>query len=97
MGFEYKISATLTSEHQEEIKDILERHPLFDKKYLIGKVQYWDFRHCENKPEMPDFTIALEDNGLYICKYTKPNLWDDLKELQEYLASNNIDTLIHEE
>lgn len=97
MGFEYRVLTTLSNQQYQEIENILEQHALFDKKYSLEHVQYWDFRHRENKHGMPDFTIAFEDNGLYICKHTNPNLWHDLTELKDYFASNNIDILIHED
>jgi hypothetical protein len=97
MGFEYKIIVTLTKEHREKIENILERHILFDKQYSFENKQYWDFRHLDNKEKIPDFTIAFEYYGIYVCKYTNPNLWHDLTGLKEYVASNKIDIAIREE
>jgi hypothetical protein len=97
MGFEYKIVASLTSKQQDEIKNLLQHHPLFDKKYLIGHVEYWDFRHFSNCEGIPDFTITFEDEGIYICKYAHSDLWTDLADLQRYLAANKIEATTYEE
>lgn len=94
MGFEYKIEADFTAGQLQEITDLLERNPYFEKKYNFQGKENRQFRHPENKAEMPNLIIIFEIDGIYICQFGTSYLWTWLEVLKSYLDSNEITYII---
>jgi hypothetical protein len=94
MGFEYKIKADFTTIHLQEIAELLERNPYFEKKYNFQGKENWQFRHPENKDQMPNLIIIFEIDEIYICQFGTSYLWTWLEALKSYLDSNEITYII---
>ncbi len=90
MGFEYKIIAKLSEKQISEIQNILELKIEFDKKYEFDNKTFYDLRLANNKGKMPNISISLESDGVYICRYEGGHLWKNLKELKEYIDDKHI-------
>ncbi len=94
MGFEYKIVTKLTDNQAEDIFTLLELNVFFDKKYPFDNKEFWDFRHPENKGRMPNITLTIEQDGIYICQNSSPYLWSDLDTLKNFIEQENIEHII---
>ncbi|MBB5638494.1 hypothetical protein HDE68_004423 [Pedobacter cryoconitis] len=68
----------------------MERNPYFEKKYDFPGKENRQFRHPENKDEMPNLIIIVETDGLYICHFSTFYLWTWLEVLKNYLDSLGI-------
>lgn len=90
MGFEYKIKAKLTPGQIAEIKKLLEKSSYFDRRRSAGDNLFWDFRRPENHGEIPNASLVLEDDGIYVCQWSAPGLWTCLDDLKGYLESEGI-------
>jgi hypothetical protein len=90
MGYEYKIIANFTEKQALEIHHILEQHPQFDKKYDFNEEENLEFRHLENKDQMPNLTVIFKPDGIYLCEYSCSYLWQGLQDLKNYLEKENI-------
>jgi len=90
MGFEYKIKADFTAVQIQEIASLLEQNPYFEKKYSFQGKEIWQFRHPENKGQMPNLIIIFEIDGIYICQFAASYLWTWLEVLKSFLDSNRI-------
>ncbi len=46
-----------------------------------------------NDSKKTDFSpkIEIEDDGIYVCKYDKPDLWLGLDDLHNFLIEKNLD------
>ncbi|NQX43288.1 hypothetical protein SAMN05421820_11651 [Pedobacter steynii] len=94
MGFEYKIKADFTTGQIQEIAGLLERNPYFEKKYSFQGKENRQFRHPENKGQMPNLIVIFEIDGIYICQFAASFLWTGLEVLKSYLDSNGITYII---
>ncbi|WP_103070101.1 hypothetical protein [Aquimarina sediminis] len=90
MGFEYKIIAEFSEKHICEIQSLLEAKKEFDKKHVFDTIMFWDFRLSNNKGKIPNISISFENAGVYICRYDTSNLWENLQDLKEFIAYENI-------
>lgn len=90
MGFEYKIQAKLTPKQTAEIEQILAKNVYFERKYWVEGQLFWDFRHSENRGELPNVSLIIESDGVYICQWSAVEVWQYLDELKNYLHSQNI-------
>lgn len=91
MGIEFKILSKFTEKQTKDIFNLLEHNPHFDKKYLFDNKLYWDFRHQENKAKMPDLTLTIEEDGIYICQNSSSNSWTYLETLKEFFEKEYIE------
>ena len=85
MGFEYKLITTFTIEQTDHLILFLEAHINHYKSYYFNNFKYLEFRTPDNGDVMPNITIVLEADGLYICQHGSSHLWQDIEELEEYL------------
>lgn len=90
MGFEYKIKADFNTGHIQDITDLLELNPYFEKKYDFLSKENRQFRHPENKNQMPNLIIISETDGLYVCQFSASYLWTWLEALKNYLDCSGI-------
>lgn len=91
MGFEYKIVTKFTESQTKDIFTLLEHTTNFDKKYIFDNKLFWDFRHRENKAKMPDLTLTIEKDGIYICQNSSSYIWTDLDTLKNFIEKENIE------
>jgi hypothetical protein len=71
MGFEYKITVSLSESDKTEIEHIYKNI---------------DSKKSDFSPE-----IEIEDDGIYVCKYDKPDLWLGLDDLYDFLIEKKLD------
>lgn len=90
MGFEYKIRAKLTPQQISEIEQILSKNDYFEQKYWVKEQLFWDFRHSDNHEKLPNVSLIIESDGVYICQWSAVEVWHYLDELKNYLHSQNI-------
>ncbi|MEW7280405.1 hypothetical protein ABW636_17575 [Aquimarina sp. 2201CG1-2-11] len=90
MGFEYRIIAAFTKKQVVDIQGVLENNVGFDKKYEFDNKMFYDFRTIDNKGTMPNICVFLESDGIYICRYDTPNIWENLQELKEHLDNKGL-------
>lgn len=76
MGFEYKITVSLSESDKTEIEDIY-------KSIVSAKTDFSPL-------------IEIEDNGIYVCKFDKPDIWLGLGNLHNFLIENKLDFKIDE-
>jgi hypothetical protein len=91
MGFEYKIIVQLTKDQIQDISFLLEKNEYFEKKYYFGENEFWDFRHSANQGKLPNLSIILEQDGIYICQNSASYLWTNLDELKNYIETKIIE------
>ncbi|HYF04452.1 MAG TPA: hypothetical protein VEC36_13805 [Patescibacteria group bacterium] len=80
MGFEFKILLRESDLSDEALKEVVSK--LENQKKFT---QDW-----------PEFTLALESDGIYICKNIESSLWTSLEELQEFLLLKGIHHKVQE-
>ena len=90
MGHEYRIIASLTAKQAEAIGSLLEHSEHFSGKYMYSGKEILEFRHPDNKGEMPDLHIISEADGLYVCQNVSWNLWTHLDFLKQHLEEQQI-------
>lgn len=90
MGFEYKIQAKLTPQQSNEIAQILTKNDYFERKYWVNEQLFWDFRLPDNRGALPNVSLIIESDGVYVCQWSTAEVWQYLDELKMYLHSQNI-------
>ena len=90
MGFEYKIKATLTQTHIDKIENLLQKTDYFERKYWVEDKLFYDFRHPDNVGKMPNASLVIENDGIYICQWSVSPVWTYLNELKNYLDTQHI-------
>lgn len=90
MGFEYKIQAKLTPQQSNEIAQILTKNDYFERKYWVNEQLFWDFRHPDNRGALPNVSLIIESDGVYVCQWSTAEVWQYFDELKMYLHSQNI-------
>ena len=84
MGFEFKVISNLTANEINDIHLLLDNNELLEKKYEFENKLFWDLKNYESKSDMPDTTITIEQNGIYICQYLSSYLWTNVDNLKNY-------------
>lgn len=90
MSFEYKIIAQLSLTDRSQIIEIIESNPLLYSQYEDYGNQNWEYKSPDNDDFLPDTSITLEKDGIYICQYVVEETWHELQGIAQYLADNNI-------
>ncbi|HYF03231.1 MAG TPA: hypothetical protein VEC36_07635 [Patescibacteria group bacterium] len=80
MGFDYKILLRQADAGDKDLKEFVCKIEK-QKKFTNG----W-----------PEFSIALENDGIYVCKHMDFPLWAGLEELQIFLSLKGIDYSVEE-
>ena len=74
MGFEFRITASLTAGQRQHIGQLLAALPLAPRA----------------PGAMPDTHARLTDAGLYVCQYLRPDPWHGLATLRAYLEAQGV-------
>ena len=96
MGVEHKIYCSLSDKQKEDVQKLLTSHHLFSETEVVGNDKFFEFRKNKVDNEMPDFSIVIEFDGLYICNNQNYSQWADIDFLKEYLLENHISFKIEE-
>ena len=89
MGFEHQINFRWTDKHLEEMLELLKNHKHFYNTVQSADKRIFEFKKGENV--MPDFSIIIEKDGLYIINNLHSRPKDDIEFILEYLAKNKLD------
>ncbi|MDO4727715.1 MAG: hypothetical protein Q4B43_01790 [Bacteroidota bacterium] len=89
MGFEYKIKTKLTTLQITEIVELIETNACFERKYQVNGNDFWDLKHTENQGDLPNVSLMLESDGIYICQWGTQDLWQHLDKLKNYFETEN--------
>lgn len=84
MGMEYKVKADLDEKTINYLATLIKDNKLFHKSILINGEDQFEFRRVENTGPMPNFTIIIQTDGIYINKYDSSSLWQDIEYLRLY-------------
>ncbi len=91
MGFEYTIKLKLDNRQTNEVNDLLININSFDKKYEFNSKTFWDFRLSDNFSTIPDTSLTLDNDGIYICQNISSYIWAELEILKSYFEKNYIE------
>lgn len=91
MGYEYKIMTKLTDRQLSEVQGLLMDNNTFDNKYEFNNEIWWEFRQPANSGKMPNCSVVFQDDGIYICQYLSPYLWESLDNLKDYMENNIVE------
>lgn len=76
MGFEFKITVSLSESEKAEIREILMEIPDQKKDYSP--------------------LIEIQEDGIYVCKFDKPDLWLGLDKLHNLLVDKKLHFIAEE-
>ncbi len=85
MGMEYKVKAEFDDKTIQDLATIIKHNKLFDKQTSLNEKVYFEFKKAENTGSMPNFTIVIASDGIYITKYDSSALWQDIEALKSYI------------
>ncbi|MGK5030385.1 hypothetical protein [Janthinobacterium sp. MDT1-19] len=81
MGFEFRITASLTQEQRQHLAQLPELAAPAPRPAGAA---------------MPDTDARLTDAGLYICQYLRPDPWHGLATVRAYLDAQGVDYAVGE-
>ena len=81
MGFEFRITASLTQEQRQHLAQLLAARPQAPR--APGS-------------SMPETDIRLTDAGLYICQHLRPDAWHGLESLRACLDAQGVSYTVEE-
>lgn len=90
MSFEYKIIADLSDADRSQIIEIIESNPLLYSQYEDYGNPTWEYKSPDNDDFLPDTSITLEKDGIYICQYIVEDTWHELQGIEQYLTEKSI-------
>ena len=85
MGMEYKVKAELDKKTINNLTTIIKGNKLFHKSIFFNGDEQFEFRKGENTGSMPNFTILIQTDGIYINKHDSSSLWQDIEDLKLYI------------
>lgn len=96
---EYKLLLQLTASQRVAIVNIIEQHPLFYSTYNDFGNEAFELRHIENTNFLPDTSITIESDGLYICQNNHKDIWHNIEQIKSYITTQKLefDILVDEE
>jgi hypothetical protein len=96
MGFEHHIFFTMSSQERGTIEKLLTLHPFFSSLSTVNEITFYEFRKTITTNNIPDFSVVIEKDGLYVCNNRHSKEWTDINFIKEYLDDNNIGYRIEE-
>jgi len=84
MGMEYKVKADLDEKTFNNLATLIKGNKLFHKSILFSGEEQFEFRRADNTGLMPNFTIIIQTDGIYINKHDSSSLWQDIEFLKLY-------------
>ena len=96
MGYEFLIKVKLTAEERDGLVKLFERKPGLSSISTVNAGQYFEFKKSRLQRQLPDFTIALDEKGIYICQYLTSDVWANLIETKEWLEKQQKDFNVEE-
>ncbi len=85
MGMEYKIQVKLDKETIGTIAALLQNNILFDKIVPFNNEHIYEFRTKSNSSSIPDFSIIMNSDSIYVCRYDCLLLWQDIEDLKAFM------------
>jgi hypothetical protein len=85
MGMEYKVTADLDKKTINNLTTIIKDNKLFHKSIFFKGEEQFEFRKGENTGSMPNFTVIIQKDGVYINKHDSSSLWQDIEDLKVYI------------
>jgi hypothetical protein len=96
MGYEFLIRVKLTAEEKDGLIKLFERKPGLSSTATANPEQYFEFKRSGLQWQLPDFTIAFDENGIYICQYLTTNACANLIDIKEWLEKQEKDFNVEE-
>ncbi|MDF2451007.1 MAG: hypothetical protein K0S26_511 [Bacteroidota bacterium] len=96
MGFEHQVYFSLTNESKNDIRKLLIENSCFTKSVIVDNKEYFEFHKTNAGNDMPDFSVVIETDGLYVCNNRQPDAFADIEFITQYLSENNIKYSIEE-
>lgn len=96
MGFEHQVYFSLTNESKNDIQKLLIENSSFTKTVIVDNKEFFEFHLTNSDNDMPDFSVVIETDGLYICNNRHPDVFADIEFITKYLSENNIKYSVEE-
>lgn len=96
---EYKLLILLTASQRVAIIKIIEQHPLLYSTYNDFGNEAFELRHVDNTDFLPDTSITIEPDGLYICQNSHKDIWHNIEQIKSFITTQALefDILVDEE
>ena len=101
MSFEYtaQVKKPFSQEQRAAIGALLEKNPLFCRTYDFNDKTWYEFRDIHNSDlsELPNFSIVIEHDGIYISTNSPGPIWEGLEDVRQYLDDSITHIIDHQE
>jgi hypothetical protein len=88
MGYEFLIKVNLTANEKDELIKMFKRKLNYSYDVRTDDEGRFEFKDASSQSQMPDFTIAFEGGGIYICQNRTSEVWANLSDVREWLLKH---------